>query len=87
MTDLIWICTSKVDITDPTRICSKYDSMADLTEISDNDIYMTVSHVRGTMLTSKEDRALQRQGLSSQSMQTVTAQGLRRYADKRTIAG
>ena len=87
MTDPIRICPNKVDITDPTRICSKYDSMADLMEISDNNVCTTVSHARGTMLTSKEDRALQRQGLSSQSMQTVTAQGLRRYADKRTIAG
>ena len=65
MTDLIGICTNELDITDLTRICSKYDSMADFTEISDNDIHMTVSHVRGTMLTSEEDRALPRQGPSS----------------------
>ena len=65
MTDLIGICPNKVDFTDPTRICSKYDSMADFMEISDNDIHTSVSHVRGTMLTSKEDRVLPRQGPSS----------------------
>ena len=86
MTDLIGICTNELDITDLTRICSKYDSMADFVEISDNNVHMTISHARWTMLASEEDRVLLRQGPSSRSMQMVTAQGLRRYADKRTIA-
>ena len=75
MTDLIGICTNELDITDLTRICSKYDSMADFAEISDNDIHMTISHARGTMFASKEDQALPRRGPSSRSMQAGTTQG------------
>ena len=55
MTDLIGICMNELDITDLTRICSKYDSMADFIEISDNNVRMTISHARGTMLASEED--------------------------------
>ena len=61
MTDLIRICPNEVDVTDPTRICSKYNSMVDFAEISDNDVCMMISHARGTMLASEEDQALSRQ--------------------------
>ena len=60
MTDLIEICMNNVDITNPARICSKHDLMADSAEISDKDGRTTNSHARRTGLTCEEDQALPR---------------------------
>ena len=50
MTDLSEIGTSKGGSTNPARICSRLDRVADSAEISDKDVLTMNSHTRRTKL-------------------------------------
>ena len=57
MTDLIEICTSEADITNPAGISSKHDRMVVSAETSGKDISTANSHARRTKLTCDGDQA------------------------------
>ncbi|SPC62617.1 uncharacterized protein UHOD_11562 [Ustilago sp. UG-2017b] len=87
MTDLIEICMNDVDITNPARICSMHDLMADSAEISDKDRRTTISHARRTGLTCKEDQALPRRGPSSGTCSWLPLRGAHKIGVIRAVAG